>query len=317
VKRYLAGRIGQAVLVVWFAYTIAFVILNLLPSNELQIHIGMGTPLASLTPKELEQLKVEYGLNHSLIHQYLNQLWQALHFNFGQSPSLNMPVATAIKQHVGTTAKLSAMAIAMMLALALSLAYLCALARWRWLKAILMRVPALAVSVPGYLVGLILIELLSFKLHWFPSTGTGGLNSYVLPAFTMALPTGAILAQVLIASFEKTLREPYIYTARAKGLTRWQIQLRHVSRNAALPSLTMLGLLVATSVTGAVIAETVFSMSGLGRLAQQAVLTQDIPLVQAIVLIAATAFVAINLLVDLAYPLLDPRIAHTPNVIGR
>jgi peptide/nickel transport system permease protein len=317
VKRYLAGRIGQAVLVVWVVYTVTFVVLNLLPSNALQIHLGVSTPIASLTPKELEQLKVEYGLNHSLMYQYFHQLWEALHFNFGQSVSLNLPVSTAIKEHVATTAKLSGMAIVMMIMLGIGLAYLSMLARWRWLKAILVRLPALAVSVPGYLVGLVLIELLSFKVHWFPSTGTGGLNSYILPAFTMALPTGAVLAQVLIAGFEKTLREPYIYTARAKGLTRAQIQWRHVTRNAALPTLTVLGLLVATSVMGAVIAETVFSMNGLGRLAEQAVLAQDVPLVQALALIAATAFVVVNLIVDLSYPLFDPRITHTPNVVSR
>jgi peptide/nickel transport system permease protein len=131
----------------------------------------------------------------------------------------------------------------------------------------------------------------------------------------MALPAGAVLAQVLTSSLEKTLREPHIATARAKGLSRGGIQLRHALRNALLPTLTLLGLLIGTAVTSAVIAETVFSISGVGRLAQQAVLTQDVPVVQAIVLVAAAAFVVVNLIVDLLYPLLDPRIAYTPKVV--
>jgi peptide/nickel transport system permease protein len=202
-----------------------------------------------------------------------------------------------------------------MLIIGFGLAYDAAYVQWRPAKTLLTRLPALGVSVPSFWVGLLLIQVFSFSLGWFPSTGTDGLSSYVLPAITMALPAGAVLAQVLTSSLEKTLREPYITTARAKGLSRGAIQLRHALRNALLPTLTLLGLLIATAVTTAVIAETVFSISGVGRLAQQAVLTQDVPVVQAIVLVAAAVFVVVNLIVDLLYPLLDPRIAYTPKVV--
>ena len=132
--------------------------------------------------------------------------------------------------------------------------------------------------------------------------------------FGTLTPTAAVLSQVLIRSFDDTLDEPYIATARAKGLSRFAVQVRHAFRNAALPTLTILGLLVGATVTGSIVVETVFSRNGLGRLAQESVMAQDIPVVQAVVVLAAAAFVVVNLIVDLLYPLLDPRIARTPKV---
>ena len=168
--------------------------------------------------------------------------------------------------------------------------------------------------MPQFFIGLVLIQVFAFSLGWFPATGSEGWRSLVLPAITMSIINAAMLAQVLTRGLEDTLAEPYITTARAKGLSRTVIQFRHAFRNAALPALTLLGLLLGTTVTEAIVAETVFSRDGVGRLAQQAVLAQDVPLVQAIVVIAATAFVLINLLIDLIYPLLDPRIVHAARV---
>jgi peptide/nickel transport system permease protein len=205
--------------------------------------------------------------------------------------------------------------VAFMIIGGVALACLAAYVRWRPLRAVLTRLPAFGVSLPGFWVGLLLIQVFCFSLHWFPSTGSATLKSFILPAITMALPAAAVLAQVLTRGLEQTLREPYIATAEAAGLSRGAIQFRHAFRNAALPAVTLLGLLVGYVMTSAVIAETVFSIAGVGRLAQQAVLAQDVPVVQGIVLFAAGAFVTLNLLVDLLYPLLDPRIARTPRVI--
>lgn len=314
--RYILGRIGQAVLVLWIAYTVTFLILNLMPSNPLALRLGgAGVQLSSLSAHQLAALKAQYGLNKSIIDQYATLLWHALHLDFGESTSLSMPVSKAIGQRIGTTATLAGMAVAFMLVFGVGLAFVTVLVPWRPLRMVLKRLPVLAVSIPSFFVGLLLIQVFSFSLGWFPSTGTGGPVSYVLPALTMALPAGAVLAQVLIASFEKTMREPFIGTARAKGLSRAQIQWRHAFRNASLPALTVLGVLIGVAVTDAVIAETVFSMSGIGRLTQQAVLAQDVPLVQGIVLLAAALFVIVNLVVDLLYPLLEPRVAYTPNVL--
>ncbi|HEV2638654.1 MAG TPA: ABC transporter permease [Actinocrinis sp.] len=315
-RRYLFERIGQALIVLWAAYTATFLILYLLPSNPIALRLsGANVQVQDLTPAQLAQLEAQYGLNKPVAEQYFSMLWNALHLNFGQSTSLSLPVSTVLAQRLPTTVTLAGFAVLFMLVLGFGVAYAAAWAQWRPAKAVLSRLPAIGVSVPSFWVGLLLIQVFSFDLGWFPSTGSNGLSSYVLPAVSMALPAGAVLAQVLTSSFERTLREPYIATARAKGLSRGAIQFRHALRNAALPTLTLLGLLIATAVTGAVIAETVFSISGVGRLAQQAVLSQDVPVVQAIVLVAAVLFVVVNLIVDLLYPLLDPRIAYTPKVV--
>ncbi len=315
-RRYLLQRLGQALVVLWAAYTATFLILNLLPSNPVALRLsGANVQVQDLTPAQLAQMEAQYGLNRPLVEQYFSMLWDALHLNFGTSTSLSLPVSTVLAQRLPTTLTLAALAVVFMLILGFTVAYAAAWVQWRPAKALLTRLPAIGVSVPSFWVGLLLIQLFSFDLGWFPSTGNSTPSSYVLPAVSMALPAGAVLAQVLTSSFERTLREPYITTAKAKGLTRGAIQFRHALRNAALPTLTLLGLLIATAATGAVIAETVFSISGVGRLAQQAVLSQDVPVVQAIVLVAAVVFVGVNLLVDLLYPLLDPRIAHTPKVV--
>jgi peptide/nickel transport system permease protein len=203
-----------------------------------------------------------------------------------------------------------------MLVFGAGLAYLAAYVQWRPAKVVLTRLPALGVSMPQFWVGLLLIQVFSFELRAFPSTGTSdGLRSYLLPGVAMALPGSAMLAQVLMGSFARTLREPYITTARAKGLSHGVIVFRHALRNAALPALTILGLVTAQTVTYAVVVESVFSISGVGQLAEQAAISQDVPVVQGVVLVAAALFVMLNLVVDLLYPLLDPRVAVTPKVV--
>jgi peptide/nickel transport system permease protein len=292
------------------------VILYLLPSNPVELRLAGGdNPAQDVSPVQLAALKHQYGLDKPLWQRYADLLWNALHLHFGTSSMLNEPVSTVLADRLPNTVTLAGFSVVLMLIFGVGLAYLAAYVQWRPAKAVLTRLPAIGVSAPTFWVGLLLIQVFSFWLGWFPSTGAHDLRSFVLPGITMALPSAAILAQVLTRSLERTLAEPYITTAKAKGLTHGVIQWRHALKNAALPTLTMLGLLVGLAVTNAVIAETVFSISGIGRLAQQAVAAQDVPVVQAVVLIASALFVVVNLAVDLLYPLLDPRITYTPSVI--
>ncbi|MEU1168597.1 ABC transporter permease, partial [Streptomyces sp. NPDC005921] len=183
----------------------------------------------------------------------------------------------------------------------------------RWLRQLLLSLPPLGVSVPTFWVGLLLVEAFSFRLRWFPAFGNDGLRGLVLPALTLALPTGALVAQVLAKSLLTALDQAYVETARAKGAGRWRVHLRHALRNASLPALTVVGLLVGQLIAGSVVVETVFSRDGLGRVTAAAVTAQDIPLVQGVVVFGALIFVATNLVVDLVYPLLDPRIVVASN----
>ncbi|MET8429810.1 ABC transporter permease [Nocardia sp. NPDC004860] len=310
--RYVAGRVAQAAVVLWAAFTATFVVLYLLPSDPVEIQLGAaGIQPDSLTPQQLAAAEAKYGLDRPVADQYLSALTGALHGNFGTSIAKQVPVGDLIGDRLSGTLVLSALAGLLAVVAGTAVAYLAALVRFRPGRALLSRLPALGVAVPSFLVALILIQLFAFQLGWLPSLGNGGPRALVLPVITMAIPPAAQLAQVLTRSFEDTLGEQYIVTARAKGLSRGQVQLRHAFRNAALPALTILGLLVGTTVTSAIVVETVFNRNGIGRLAQEAVLAKDIPVVLAIVVIAAAGFVAVNLLVDLLYPLLDPRITHT------
>lgn len=312
--KYVAGRLGQAVLVLWAAYTVSFVVLYVLPSDPVQILINQSGTATTTSPEQVARIAHEYGYDQPVIVQYLTQLGKALRLDFGQSVSTHQPVALLIGQNLPPTLQLAGTALLFTFVLGVLLAFLATYAGWQPLRRLLERLPALGVSFPTFFIGLLLIQLFSFDLHLFPSVGSATPAALVLPALTMAIPTSGILAQVLIRGINDQLGDAYIATARAKGLSKFAVHVRHAFRNAALPALTILGLLVGYTVTGAVVAETVFSRLGIGRLAQQAVLAQDIPLVQGVVVIAATGFVLINLIVDLAYPLLDPRVVVTPRV---
>ncbi len=178
----------------------------------------------------------------------------------------------------------------------------------RWLRQFLMSLPPLGVSVPTFWIGLMLVELFSFKVRLFPAFGNNGLVGLVLPAITLAIPTGALIAQVLTKSLLTTLGEPYVETAKAKGAGRVRVHLRHALRNASLPALTVLGVIAGQLLASAVVVETVFARSGLGRVTQGAVTAQDLPVVQGVVVLGALIVIVVNLTIDLVYPLLDPRI---------
>ncbi|KLL11990.1 ABC transporter permease [Protofrankia coriariae] len=313
--RYLAGRFAQALLVLWAAYTVTFVILHVLPSDPITLQLAAGgVDVSQLTPDQLHSMEARYGLDEPVLTQYFGRLWDALHLNFGMSLTQNVSVGSLVSDRLPSTIVLTLVSVGLFLVFGVGLAYLASYVQWRPARVLLSRLPAVGISLPTFFVGLLLIQVFAFSLGWFPARGTEGWRSVVLPGVTLALPGSAMLAQVLIRSLGDTWQEPYIVTARAKGLSRWAIQLRHAFRNAALPALTLLGVLVGYTVTNAVVVETVFSRNGIGQLAQQAVLGQDVPVVQAVIVIAAAIFVAVNLVVDLLYSFLDPRVAHTARV---
>jgi peptide/nickel transport system permease protein len=308
VTRYLLRRLASAVGVLWAAFTVSFVVLYLLPGDPVATMASGGLDGEPLPPEQLAALRARYGLDQPVLVQYGHRLLAALTGDLGTSIQSGQDVRSAIREALPPTLQISAAGLLVAVLFGGTVALVATYTRVLWLRQLLMALPSLAVSLPVFWVGLMLVQVFAFGLGLFPSVGASGPGSLVLPAVTLGLPTGALLAQVLAKSLSHALSEPYVTTARAKGVGRAGIHLRHALRNAALPALTVLGYIVGNLLAGSVVVETVFTRPGLGRLTVAAVGVQDIPLVQGIVVFAAAVFVLVNLLVDLAYPLLDPRV---------
>lgn len=307
--RYLGFRLLQAVGVLWAAFTVSFAVLYLLPSDPVSIAAGAdaGTPVDAAA---IEQLQARYGLDQPVPVQYWNALSHAVQGDFGISISTGQQVTDAIAAALPSTLVLAGTALVLALVFGTAVAFLATYTRAGWLRNLLFSLPPLGVAVPTFWVGLILLQLFSFRLKLFPAFGDQGIETVILPAITLALPTGAVIAQVLATSLQTTWRQPFIEAARAKGASRLRIQARHALKLSSIPAFTIAGVIVGNLLAGSVVVETVFSRTGIGRLAQMSVMAQDIPVVQGIVVSSATVFVLVNLAVDLLYPLLDPRITH-------
>ncbi|MFF2487090.1 ABC transporter permease [Microbacterium sp. NPDC058062] len=305
--RYIARRVGQGVIVLWAAYTISFLILYLLPGDAATLFAGGGDQEA-IDPELVAQLRSELGLDRPLWEQYLVALGKALTGDFGVSTQTGRPASDLLLESLPPTLALTALAFVLSVVFGIVLALSASLARARWLRNLLSSLPPLGVSIPVFWIGLLLLQAFSFRLRLFPSMGNEGFESLVLPAITIAIPSGAFIAQLLSRSLRSTLAQPYVEIVRAKGASERRVQLGHAFRNAAIPSLTMVGVLIGGLLSGAVVTETVFSRLGIGRLVVTAVNNRDVPVVQTVVVFAALVFVVANLVVDLVYPLIDRRI---------
>ncbi|MBN9178425.1 MAG: ABC transporter permease [Microbacterium sp.] len=305
--RYVGRRAGQGLLVLWAAYTISFLILYLLPGDAATLFAGGGDQDA-VDPALVEKLRGELGLDRPLWEQYLAALGRALTGDLGVSTQTGRPATALLLEALPPTLALTSLALALSVLIGVGLALGASLARPTWLRNLLFSLPPIGVSIPVFWIGLLLLQAFSFRLRIFPSVGDAGFVSLILPAVTLAIPSGAFVAQLLARSLRATLAQPYVDVVRAKGASEARVQLGHAFRNAAIPTLTMLGVLVGGLLSGAVVTETVYSRLGIGRLVVTAVNNRDVPVVQAVVVFAAFVFVVANLLVDLVYPLVDRRI---------
>ncbi|MGW1065096.1 ABC transporter permease [Streptomyces aureus] len=307
-RGYVIKRLAQAAGVLWAAYTVAFLVLDYLPGDPVTAMAGAGMESGQVDPRQIAALRHEYGFDQPVLTQYAQYLGRAVRGDFGDSVATGRPVTSTLADALPQTLQLTASALLLAVVLGGGLAVAATYTTRRWLRQFLLSLPPLGVSVPTFWVGLLLVEAFSFRLRWFPAFGNDGPRALVLPALTLAVPTGAQIAQVLAKSLFTALDQAYVETARAKGAGRWRVHLRHALRNASLPALTVVGLLVGQLIAGSVVVETVFSRDGLGRVTAAAVTAQDIPVVQGVVAFGALIFVTTNLVVDLVYPLLDPRI---------
>jgi len=311
-SRFFSVRIGQALLVLWAAFTLSFVLLQALPGDA--ILIKFQDPSMGLSPAQIEEMRAAYGADLPLWQQYLHTLGSFLHGDFGFSIQAGVPVTELLVSNFPPTLRLAVLGFLLAVALAVFIAFASNLLALHWLKSALLGLPALFISVPTFWLGIALIQVFSFRLGWIPVINPGEWLGLILPVVTLAVPISAPLAQILIRSIDKVQTQPFVSVARAKGASRSRVLWRHVARNAMLPALTIAGLLFGELIAGALVTETVFGLNGIGQLTQQAVNNQDLAVLQAIVVISATAYVAINLLVDLVYPLLDPRLKPSVGV---
>jgi peptide/nickel transport system permease protein len=309
--RYVLTRALQGVFVIWAAFTIAFLLLWWLPGDAVLARLGGTGEGADVTPEQVEKLRSEFGLDQPLLVQYAGQLHALLTGDLGTSVRSGAPVTEVIGEALPSTLVLGATSLGIAVVVGTAFALAATYVPNRALRRILIAVPALGISVPTFWVGLVLLSVFSFHLRWFPSVGDGGIAALVLPSVTLALPAGAMYTQVLIKSMSSALSEPFVETARMKGISPAAVHVRHAARNALIPPVTMLGLLVGNVVAGAVVVETVFSRPGIGRVTVDAVDLQDIPVIQGLVVLGAVLFVLANLAVDLVYPFLDPRVRMT------
>ena len=304
---YLAGRIAQLGIVLLLVSVAVFSIMHALPGDPVQLMLS-GAESGSVTPERQEQLREEMGLNDPLHVQYGRFLRGAVTADLGTSVRLRAPVLDLILDRLGSTLALSLGGILFAVIIGVTTGVMAALKQGSWIDGFSRVLAYAGVSLPLFWLGLLLILVFAFWLPWFPPAGSEGLRSLVLPSLSLGLLSAGVIARLTRASLLEVLVEDYVRAAWAKGLPKRIVYLRHALRNAFLPVLTILGLQFGAMLAGAVVTETVFSRPGLGRLVVSAILWKDYPLVQGIVLFMATAYVLVNLLVDLLAAWLDPRI---------
>lgn len=312
--RYLTGRIGQAIVVVWAAFTLAFIILYLMPSDPAQIIAsgGMqGEAGSEASEQQLAALRAQMGLDQPIIVQYFTRLIDTATGNWGTSYQTGLPVTDMLAVNLPPTFAIAAQGLLIAVVVGMLLGFFATYSRFGPLRQLLYSLPSVGASIPTFWSALLLIQVFSFSLRLLPAFGNDGWSSTILPAIALAIPVSAVIAQVFGKSLRIVMAEPFLDTARAKGASRMRAMTLHAVRNALLPVLTMVGMLFGALLSGAVVIETVFGRQGFGRMTVDAVNAQDIPVVMGVVVFSAIVFVVATLAVDLLYPLLDPRIRQT------
>jgi ABC-type dipeptide/oligopeptide/nickel transport system permease component len=301
-KSYLLKRLFHSLLVLIGISVVVFIILHL-----------TGDPAALLmpmdaTPEQVAEFRKEMGFTDPLILQYWRFFKGTLHGDFGLSFRHSQPALELVLERMPATIQLTLAAMGIALIIALPVGILSAIRRNSILDHIGMTGALLGQSTPVFWLGIMLILIFSVTLQWFPSSGRGTIEHLVLPAVTLGMFTMARTARMMRSSMLEILGQEYMKTAKAKGLSPRMVILKHAMKNALIPVVTIIGMELGTLLGGAVITETIFAWPGVGRLAVQAIYNRDYPVVQAAVFILATIFVLVNLLVDILYTYLDPRV---------
>lgn len=302
---YLIRRIFTSVLVLFGVSMLVFSVIHLVPGDVTMAILGRQ----KVSPEKIAELREQLGLNDPLYVQYWRYISKAIRGDLGVSIRNNLPVADSIAEQMPSTIALAMSALLIALLLGGALGLLAALRHGSWFDTLVMGLSVSGLSIPTFWMGLLLILLFSVNLKLFPSISSGSSPSELfLPALALALPEAAVVARMVRASMLDVLGKEYVTTARAKGLSRQKVVLKHAMRNALIPVVTFAGLQMAYLLGGATIVETMFARQGIGRLAVQSIYNRDYPLVQGVVLVTAMIYVLINTLTDITYVFLNPKI---------
>src|SRR6202050_4366796 len=301
--RYISIRLLFALPAVWLILTMVFLLAHIIPGDPVQQMLGEGA-----RAEDLQQLRHTLGLDAPIGVQYLRYLGGLAHGNLGESIRFQRPVARLILEHYPATLELSALALIVCAGLGIPAGLWAAQRRGSSVDHAIGLFTLFGLSVPNFALGPVLILVFSVLLGWLPVSGRGGLAHLILPAFTLGAALAAILTRMVRTSVIEELSSDYVRTARAKGLSESAVLFRHAFRNALIPIITILGLQFGTLLAGTIVTESIFSWPGIGRLAVQAIGARDYPLLQGCILMIAVSYVFVNLLTDLVYAFVDPRV---------
>lgn len=303
---YAVKRLAQALAVILLAYVVTFVIVSILPGDP--ITNVLRDPQNGFSEDQIREIIAAQGLDQPI----LVQLWTSLsHFvtgELGLSMRSNRPVTTLIAEVLPSTLILASAAFALALLLAVTIGYGTQFVPKRFGRGLLRGFPSLFLSVPNFVIGLVLIHLFGFQLGLFRVIAPNSFWATFFAAVALGVPVSARIAEVLIANLDKESEQEYAAVARGRGLTQMHLFARHLLKPSSLPVVTVIALAIGELLGGSLITETVFGRTGIGSLVQRSVSTQDLPVLQAVVSLAAVVFVLVNLIADLVYPLLDPRV---------
>ena len=303
---YIARRVLQTIPVLFGVSLLVFSMLELVPGDPVQLMLSEF----QTTPEQIARLRSQLHLDEPLPVQFGRFVWDALHGDLGTSIRTRRPVTTEIADNFPSTLQLALAGLAVAGVIGVTLGIIAAASRRGGVQLGAMLLALIGVSMPSFWLGLLLIFAFSLQIRLFPATGGGDLQHLILPAITLGLGAAAILARLTRSSMLEVLRQEYVTTARAKGLAEWLVILRHALKNALIPVVTIFGLQFGQLLAGTVVVETVFARPGLGRLIIDGILNKDFPVVQGVVLVIAVSYVLVNLLVDIMYAMLDPRIRY-------
>jgi ABC-type dipeptide/oligopeptide/nickel transport system permease component len=304
-SRFLIRRLLLTIPVLLGVATLVFSLIHLIPGDPVQAMLGDNA-----TPEDITAMRERLGLNRPLPAQYASFMRGALTGDLGRSLRTNQDVAAAIAERMPATFELAFASMLVAVLIAIPLGIIAAVWAGTTIDHAATTIALIGISMPTFWLGPLLAIIFSVSLGWLPVSGRGTLAHLVLPAITLGAPLAAVLARITRASVLEELRERYVLAARARGVSRTGAVLKHAFRNSLIPIVTVLGLQFGAVLTGAVITETIFGWPGVGRLLIQSISTRDYPAVQGCILLIAVTYVSMNLIVDVLYGFLDPRIRY-------